>query len=321
MDHTPRAIVTGAAGFIGGHLLERLVGMGWDVAGVDDMSAGHPELLPPNVAQFIGKSDFADEHILSCVGDVDVVFHLAAVPRVSYSVEHPLETHSTNYDKTVRLIDAVRRAAKRPRIVLASSSSVYGDGVPLPMREDDAHLFGQLSPYAMQKAQCEMALRMYWQLYGVDSVALRFFNVFGPRQLGSSPYAQAIAAWLTAYHEGKPLRSDGDGEQQRDMCFVSNVVDACIAAAVVPGHLGAKPLNIGCGQRVSNNEILTFLRGKLGELNVEHAPARAGDVRITHAAIDAAHRAIGYAPSVNIWDGIDRTIDWYAARYAAGSSL
>lgn len=319
MESCKRAMVTGAAGFVGGHLLERLIGMGWDVAGVDDMSAGHPELLPPHVAQLIGRSDFADERILDCVSDVDVVFHLAAVPRVSYSVEHPLETHSTNYDKTVKLIDAVRRADRRPRIILASSSSVYGDGVPLPTREDDARLFGQLSPYAVQKAQCEMALRMYWRLYGVDSVALRFFNVFGPRQLGSSPYAQAIAAWLTAYHEGMPLRSDGDGEQQRDMCFVSNIVDACVAAAMAPGKLEARPLNVGCGMRVSNNEILTFLRARLGDLDVQHAPARAGDVRITHACVDAARDAIGYVPNVSIWDGIERTIEWYAAHYAAGS--
>jgi UDP-glucose 4-epimerase len=312
--------VTGAAGFIGGHLLERLIELGWDVAGVDDMSAGHPELLPDRVAKLIGTADFADERILDCVGDVDVIFHMAAVPRVSYSVEHPLETHVTNYDKTVRMLDAVRRAASRPRIVLASSSSVYGDGVPLPTRERDAQLFNQLSPYAMQKVQCEMALRMYWQLYGVDSVALRFFNVFGPRQLGSSPYAQAIAAWLTAYHEGVALRSDGDGEQQRDMCFVSNVVDACVAAATAPGKLAAQPLNVGCGERVSNNEILAFMRSKLDNVRVEQAPARPGDVRITHADVSAAATRIGYVPSVSIWDGIGMTMEWYAARYAARSA-
>lgn len=315
MNAKPRAIVTGAAGFIGGHLLERLICLGWDVAGVDNMSAGHPELLPNNVRSLIGTADFSDDNILNAVEHVDVVFHLAAIPRVSYSVEHPLETHDANYGKTIMLIEAIRRSARRPRLVMASSSSVYGDGVPLPTAEDDVKLFAQLSPYAMQKLQCEMALRMYWQLYGVDSVALRFFNVFGPRQLGSSPYAQALASWLTAYHEGSVLRSDGDGEQQRDMCFVSNVVDACIAAAVVPGQLAARALNIGCGERVSNNAILAYLTKRLGDLQVTSAPARAGDVRVTHAAIDAAKATIGYEPAVTIWDGIDRTISWYADHY------
>lgn len=318
MENRKRAIVTGAAGFIGGHLLERLISLGWDVAGVDDMSAGHPELLPNPVRSLIGTADFASANVLNAVGHVDVVFHLAAVPRVSYSVEHPLETHRTNYDKTIALIDSIRLAQRRPRIVMASSSSVYGDGVPLPTTEESACLFAQLSPYAMQKLQCEMALRMYWQLYGVDSVALRFFNVFGPRQLGSSPYAQALAAWLTAYHEGRNLRSDGDGEQQRDMCYVSNVVDACIAAALAPDKLCAKALNVGCGQRVSNNAILAFLGERLGPLKVERAPVRPGDVRITHADISAARSAIGYVPAVNIWDGIARTVTWYADHYAGG---
>ena len=320
MENRPRALVTGAAGFIGGHLLERLIGMGWDVAGVDDMSAGHPELLPNAVRSLIGTADFADPNILGAISDVDFVFHLAAVPRVSYSVERPLETHRVNYDKTIALIDAVRQATHRPRIILASSSSVYGDGVPLPTRESDVQLFAQLSPYAMQKLQCEMALRTYWQLYGVDSVALRFFNVFGPRQLGSSPYAQALAAWLTAYHEGRPLRSDGDGEQQRDMCFVANVVDACVAAACAPSEMRARALNVGCGERISNNAILTILRDRLGTLNVESAPVRAGDVRVTHAAIDATRDAIGYVPNVTIVDGIERTIAWYADHYATGSA-
>jgi UDP-glucose 4-epimerase len=305
-----KAIVTGAAGFIGGHLLEELLSRGHEAVGVDNMSNGHPELLPTNVSSKIITADFVDEMILSAIELVDVVYHMAAVPRVSYSVEHPFATYLENYHKTVMLLEAIRCSKRKPRFVLASSSSVYGGEVPLPTKEDGAGLFTQASPYAMQKAQCEMALRMYAKLYNIDCVSLRFFNVFGPRQLGDSPYATAIAAWFSAHAAGKPARSDGDGTQTRDMCYVSNVVDACILAGERQNKFSAQSYNIGCSDRTSNNEILSWFKRRYSSFETVSAPTRAGDVMHTQADITSAKEDLDYVPRVNIWHGLDLTADW-----------
>jgi nucleoside-diphosphate-sugar epimerase len=301
-----RVLVTGCAGFIGSNLTARCVKEGWDVVGVDDLSNGQVDFLPGGFS-FL-KEDFASGDVLSAIksGTFDVVFHLAAVPRVSYSVEHPVETHETNVYKTLQLMDACRGNVKR--IVFASSSSVYGGADELPTRESSPK--NPKSPYALQKSIIEDYLKLYRDLYGLDSVCLRFFNVFGPNQLGDSPYSTAVSAWLTAIKRGQSMRSDGDGSQSRDMCYVDNVVDACIKSATRIDPLNAECYNVACGERTTNNDILAYLKKKYPDAVHHDAPWRPGDVMHTQADLVKIHSELGYVPLVKIWEGIDRTIEW-----------
>jgi len=304
-----RVLITGAAGFIGSNLYTRCVAEGWRVRGVDDLSNGHLRFLPREHDVYV--CDFSNETVLEEIRnkEYDVVFHIAAVPRVSYSVEHPLETNDVNVNRTLQLLDACRDNVKR--VVFASSSSVYGGADVSCEATHENYPRNPRSPYALQKAIIEDYLRLYDELYGLDSVCLRFFNVFGPNQLGDSPYATAVSAWLTAIKKGVPMRSDGDGEQSRDMCYVDNVVDACIKAASNRGRLHARCYNVACGDRITNNEILQFLLKRYPGSTVIHAPERPGDVKHTHANVARAREELGYVPLVRFWEGLDRTIDWY----------
>jgi nucleoside-diphosphate-sugar epimerase len=306
-----KVLITGAAGFIGSNLTRRCLESDWEVFGVDDMSNGHEEFLDQ---QFVDSDnflacDFSAPHVLHSLGSgqFDAVVHLAAVPRVSYSVEFPLETHETNVTKTLRLMQACRGNVKR--FVFASSSSVYGgaDFMPTP----PSHPKDPKSPYALQKSIIEDYMKVYYNLYGLDSVALRFFNVFGPHQLGNSPYSTAVSAWLTAIKKGVSMRSDGDGSQTRDMCYVDNVVDACMRAVQHEGKLKAEPLNVACGDRTSNAEVLEKLQSRYPYAQYHTAPWRAGDVMHTQADITRTSELLGYVPLVRFWDGLDRTIEWY----------
>ena len=240
-------------------------------------------------------------------GTYDVVFHIAAVPRVSYSVEHPVETNDTNVTKTLTLINACRDNVKR--FVFASSSSVYGNTESLPTKTTNQK--NPQSPYALQKSIIEDYLSLYSRLYGLDSVCLRFFNVFGPNQLGDSPYSTAVGAWLTAIKSGRSMRSDGDGSQSRDMCYVDNVVDACIRGAEADGRLNAEALNVACGDRTTNKEILEYLLSKYPDAKYHDAPWRSGDVMHTLADVSRTTEVLGYTPLVRFWEGLDRTIKWY----------
>lgn len=300
-------LVTGAAGFIGSNLVARCLKEGWAVDAVDDLSNGHREFLPES--QALIEADFSSEQVLRNVriGMYDVVFHLAAVPRVSYSVEHPLETNDVNVSKTLRLLDACRGNVRR--LVFASSSSVYGGADVLPTPE--SHPRNPQSPYALQKSIIEDYLRMFNRLYGMESVCLRFFNVFGPNQLGDSPYATAVSAWLTAIKKGVPMRSDGTGEQSRDMCYVDNVTEACVLAAESFSRLRGDAFNVACGDRVTNNEILASMLKRYPGAVVVNAPVRAGDVLHTQASVEKAGTFLGYRPIVRFWEGLDRTCDWY----------
>lgn len=300
-------LVTGGAGFIGSNLVKRCRDEGWDVDTVDDLSNGHLEFVPHG--QPVITKDFADPEILHEIkqGRYDVVFHLAAVPRVSYSVEHPLETNHVNVSRTLALMDACRGNVKR--FVFASSSSVYGGADVLPTSETERK--NPKSPYALQKSIIEDYLALYRDLYKLESVCLRFFNVFGPNQLGDSPYATAVSAWLTCIKHGFPLRSDGDGSQSRDMCYVDNVTDACVRAASVAGPLNAECINVACGDRTTNREIIIELGKRYPQAMVSNAPWRPGDVMHTQADVSKAQRLLGYVPLVRFWDGLDRTIKWY----------
>lgn len=310
-----RALITGAAGFIGSNLYRRCLSERWEVVGVDDLSNGHREFLPRGVVEDapVGfwKDDFSSQGVLGAIKQkrFDVVIHLAAVPRVSYSVEHPLETNDSNVSKTLKLMEACRGNVNR--FVFASSSSVYGgaDEAHLPTHEN--YRKNPKSPYALQKSIIEDYLELYGELYGLDSACLRFFNVFGPNQLGDSPYATAVSAWLTAIKKGVPMRSDGDGEQSRDMCYVDNVADACVRAALCKHDLMARCYNVACGDRTSNNQILEALLKRYPGSAVRHAPVRAGDVKHTQADVRRAEDELGYVPLVRFWDGLERTIEWY----------
>ena len=304
-----RALVTGAAGFIGSNLCRSLVENGWDVTGVDDLSGGRLELVEGIKGLRMILNDLASEFVLDEVkaGNFDVVFHLAAIPRVSYSVENPAETTINNVGKTVKLMEACR--GKIDRFVFSSSSSVYGgaDDLPTPT----SYPRDPKSPYAWQKSTIEDLLRMFGKLYDFDSVCLRYFNVFGPNQYGDSPYSTAISAWCHAVKEGIPLRKDGSGDQSRDMCYVDNVVDVNIRAANHEGTLRGEAFNVACGDRTSNNQILEKFQEKFGELNINQVPFRVGDVMHTQADISETERVFGYKPLVRFWDGLDKTFKWW----------
>ena len=332
-----KALVTGGCGFIGSNLTKELVKQGWQVDVVDDMSNGHLELLEgtkfkilPN-ASFIyhfmqsmkGKTqrskntvliiqdDFAASSLLEYIKTkaYDVIFHQAAVPRVSYSVEYPYETTITNIAKTVGLFDAAKGNVKR--IVFASSSSVYGGANKLPTKESENKKYPK-SPYAWQKSAIEDYAKICWDLYGIDIVCLRYFNVFGPGQYGDSPYSTAVSAWCHAIKNGLECRSDGDGEQSRDMCFIDNIVAANISAAESKTIFAGNCYNIACGDRTSNNKILDYLKEKFGNrVKVKHAAARIGDVKHTQADISYAAKDFGYKPLVRFWEGLEKTIEWW----------
>ena len=307
-----RVLITGGAGFIGSNLVKRCLDESFDVTVVDNLSSGYLEFLPKHLDNLI-LSDFASEGVLERVAqkNFDVVVHLAAVPRVSYSVEHPLETHETNVTATMRLLETCR--GNVDRFVFASSSSVYGGADTLPT--STAERKNPKSPYALQKSIVEDYLSLYHSLYGLDSVSLRFFNVFGPHQLGNSPYSTAVSAWINAILRGESMRSDGDGSQTRDMCYVDNVVDACVRSITLESPLRGEALNIACGDRTSNKEILQYLLKKHPDAKWHSAPWRVGDVMHTQADISRTSELLGYSPLVRFWEGLDRTLSWYVENW------
>lgn len=328
------ALVTGGAGFIGSNLVHRLINEGWKVDVVDDMSNGHLELLTglnmrvlPSGGTFLVdfesyeddardddtvlviQDDFASPGVLSRIhrGVYDVVFHQAAIPRVLYSVEHPGHTTDINISSTVRLFEACRNNVSR--IVFASSSSVYGGADTFPTSELSEK--SPKSPYAWQKSTIEDVSKIFGKLYELDIVCLRYFNVFGPGQFGDSPYSTAVSAWCHRTSQMQPLRSDGDGTQSRDLCYVDNVVDANVLAANFDGTFNGKCYNVACGDRTSNNEILEFFKENFSHTLVQEAPWRPGDVMHTQADITKIQQDLGYEAKVDFWAGLERTLEWW----------
>ncbi len=311
-----RALVTGGAGFIGSHLTDHLLSEGWKVDIVDNLLSGHREYINTSMqSDEVIIDDFSSNLVLDRVvkSQYDCIFHLAAIPRVSFSVDHPMLTHETNVSKTLRLIDACRGNVKR--FIFASSSSVYGGADILPTSTN--YQKNPKSPYALQKSIVEDYLKQYWAHYQLDSISLRFFNVFGPRQLGNSPYSTAVSSWLTSIMNGNSMRSDGDGTQTRDLCYVENVVDACHKAAIIRSETKASCYNVACGDRISNQEILNYLKGRYPGAKYHSVPWRAGDVMHTQADINDTKEALGYVPVVKFWEGLDRTISWYEKNWHA----
>jgi len=333
-----KALVTGGCGFIGSNLTKELVRQGWQVDIVDDMSNGHLELLNdldvrliPN-ASFLSsyrqsldkgfidrgnsqvlviQDDFASKDLLKYIQEknYNTIFHQAAIPRVSYSVENPGITTESNILKSVILFEACINNVDR--IVSASSSSVYGGADILPTTEQQCK--DPKSPYAWQKSAIEDYAKIAYELYQLEIVCLRYFNVYGPGQYGDSPYSTAVSAWCHATKNNLTCRSDGDGSQSRDMCYIDNTVSANILAAEAKGPFAGERYNIACNARTTNKEILDHFVSEFGS-KVEHAPWRQGDVMHTQADISKAKLAFGYEPLVSFWEGLERTVQWWGLR-------
>ncbi len=324
-----KVLVTGGCGFIGSALSQRLVEDGHVVDIVDNLSNGdlsalhckfkaiHPAMFPmqpPDHKASAGVAcvltgDFADPIILRNMrdGEYDVVFHTAANPRVQYSVENPVESHEENTYKSIALFKAA--AVSNTRVVFSSSSAIYGAVERLPTTEMQTPL--PESPYGLQKLHCEDYLTMFGKLYDMDSVSLRYFNVYGPGAYGDSPYATAIAAWCHAIHDERSLRSDGDGTQSRDLVYVDDVVEANILAATCDLPLRSPKVNVGSGKSHTNNEILSMLKKEYNDLEIIHAPRRPGDVPHTLADTSLAKRFLKFEAKTSLAEGLSKTIEWW----------
>jgi nucleoside-diphosphate-sugar epimerase len=315
-----RYLVTGGAGFIGSNLVEALLRRGEAVVVLDDFSTGRRANLDQALrARPAGapdpeilEGDLRDEALLRrAVRGVTHVLHQAALPSVQRSVEEPLLSHEVNATGTLRLLLAARDAGVA-RFVYASSSSVYGDTPDLPKREDMPA--APMSPYAASKLAGEHYCRMFTALYGLETVSLRYFNIFGPRQDPNSQYAAVIPNFVRAAIGGAAPTVYGDGLQSRDFTYVDNAVEANLLACEAPPAAAGRAYNIGCGDSATLLDLLRLLGAITGApVAPAHAPPRPGDVRHSRAAIDAARAALGYAPSIGLEEGLRRTVAWFRA--------
>jgi len=307
------ALVTGGAGFIGSHIAAALIDRGARVRIIDDLSTGHLE----NVTEIGGDIDFiqaslTDAEALSrALQNVEWVFHEAAIPSVPRSVAEPAETHEASVNATFSLLLAAREHKIR-RLVYAASSSAYGDQPELPKREDMRP--DPLSPYAVAKLVGEYYCQVFSRVYGLETVSLRYFNVFGPRQDPGSQYSGVISRFIDALLNGEQPTIYGDGEQSRDFTYISNVVDANLKAAESESAVG-QVINIANGQRVTVNQVFEMVKKLTGRTNLQakYAPTRTGDVRDSLADLSLARSLFGYEPRVQLEEGLRSTIDWWTS--------
>ena len=310
-------VVTGGAGFIGSHVAETVAAGGAKVRIVDDLSTGHRE----NVEELSGDIEFLEgsvanlEFINRALQDAEVVFHEAAIPSVPRSVESPEQSHIASVDGTFNLLQAARQQRVR-RVVYAASSSAYGDQPTLPKVEDMAP--DPLSPYAVAKLVGEYYCQVFTRVYGLETVSLRYFNVFGPRQHPGSPYSGVVSRFISALSSGEQPVIFGDGEQSRDFTYIDNVVGANLKAATTSKGIG-KVINVAIGDRITLNQLLAELKDLMGKLQVQadYRESRIGDVRHSLADITRARELLDYIPTVGLREGLRRTIEWWkTSRYA-----
>lgn len=300
-------LVTGGAGFIGSHLVEALAGLGARITVLDDLSEGSRANLPQGVN--VVQGDLVDSADVATRG-ARYVFHLAAKVSVPRSVEDPLGYHTTNATGTLQILEAARHAGAQ-RVIYSASSSAYGDSPTLPKHEEMAER--PMSPYAASKLAGEHYVRAHAEVYDLDAVSLRYFNIFGPRQKADSAYSGVIAAFARDLLDGRSPTIYGDGSFSRDFTYVANAVHANLLAARHPRPLGGDVFNVGIGQSVTILELAREMAAAVGRRDLEPAfkPMRAGDVPHSLADLTRIHQVLGYEPIVSFDDGLRRTLDWY----------
>jgi len=306
-----RCLVTGGAGFIGSHLAEALVNLDADVVVLDNLVGGDRSNIAAFACQFVEGSILDRQTLDRTMQGCRYVFHLAALGSVPQSIERPLEYHEVDATGTVLVLEAARHAGVQ-RVIYSASSSAYGERPGLPKVETMAP--DPRSPYAAAKLAGEAYLTAYSASYGLDSVSLRYFNIFGPRQNPNSAYAAVIAAFAKAILCGQPPTIFGDGEQSRDFTFVHNAVHANLLAARKQQPLCGEVLNVACGQRVTLNQLAPMMCHLLGrdDLRPVYAPERPGDVRHSQADLSRIRQVLGYEPIVDLAAGLEATLRWYA---------
>ena len=302
--------VTGGAGFIGSHMVERLLSQGQSVRIADDFSSGLKANVPAGVE--VVEGDVADAAVAArAVQGATYVIHLAAIPSVPRSVKDPVRSNRANVDGTLNILIAARDAGVK-RVVFAGSSSVYGDAAVLPKREDMRP--SPLSPYALQKLIGEQYCQIFTRLYGIETVTTRFFNVFGPRQQPGSPYSGVISLFIEALAKRQAPIVHGDGKQTRDFTFVGDVVTGVLRSCEAPKASG-EVINVAAGGRISLLDLIRTLQTILGtDVKPTFGPTREGDVRDSQADIQKARKILDFSPVVAFEDGLRQTVEWFKAR-------
>jgi UDP-glucose 4-epimerase len=306
-----RYLVTGGAGFIGSHIVEELLKRGEKVRIIDNLSTGKID----NIKDFLSEVEFLEgdlkdiNKVREAVEGVDYVLHQAAIPSVPRSIIDPISSNSANVDGTLNLLFAAKEAGVK-RVVIASSSSVYGDSQILPKSEEFTP--NPISPYAVTKLVKELYARVFYQIYGLETVSLRYFNVFGPRQDPTSQYAAVIPRFITKMLKGESPVIFGDGEQSRDFTYVKNVVEANILASISDKVGHGEVINIACGESITLNQLVNRINEILGtNIRPIYTEPRPGDVRRSLASINRAKELLGYTVKVSFLDGLKETINWY----------
>jgi nucleoside-diphosphate-sugar epimerase len=311
-------LVTGCAGFIGSNFVKQFNKQfpKKKIIGIDNFSTGRRDVLEPSITFYQGS--ILDEQLLEKIFSKhkpEYVFHFAALPRVSYSVEHPRHTSEVNIVGTVALLDASKNHRVK-RFIYSSSSSVYGGAKKLPTKESE-NFPDPKSPYAVQKYIGEPFCKIFSELFGLDTICLRYFNVFGPGQYGDAPYSTVVSAWLESVFFPRKNRAfiEGNGNQSRDFCYVDNVVSANILAMKSKRKFNGGAVNIAHGSKIKINKVKGLIeKYTQKKLNLEKHPARLGDVMHTCADISKARKLIGYKPQVQFEEGLKRTIQWFQLR-------
>jgi len=313
-------LITGIAGFIGSSLAHSLLERGHSVRGIDNLATGNIE----NLADIRARIDFRQADLLDldamrdACRDVDFVLHQAAIPSVPRSVKDPIESNRTNVDGTLNILVAARDAKVR-RVVYASSSSLYGDAATLPKHE--GMLPDPISPYAVSKLTGEHYMRSFYRVYGLETVSIRYFNVFGPRQDPTSMYSGVLAVFITRMLAGQRPTINGDGEQSRDFTFIDNVVSGNLLACEAPSeHVAGKYFNVATGTRVTLNYTYSVLQKLTGyDQPPVYGPERAGDIKHSLADVSLAEKNLGYKTLVPFEEGLSRTVAWYRSSFAKAS--